>query len=158
MDLHQNGSGRGGFQNIIPASTGAAAAVGKVLPQLDGILTGMAFRVPVADGSVVDLTVKLKNDTTYEEICAAVEAAATGSMEGILGYTKDLIVSSDIIGDSRSSIFDSDAGIQLSPRFVKLITWYDNEWGYSHRLIDLCLHAAEIDGLVPPKKKKQQTQ
>lgn len=141
-------SGRGGFQNIIPATTGAAAAVGKVLPELNGILTGMAFRVPVPDGSVVDLTVKLKNDATYEQICDAVKAAAEGPMKGVLGYTEDLIVSSDIIGDSRSSIFDAKAGIQLSPRFAKLITWYDNEWGYSNRLVDLCLFAARQDKLV----------
>jgi glyceraldehyde 3-phosphate dehydrogenase len=140
--------GRGAFQNIIPSSTGAAAAVGKVLPALDGKLTGMAFRVPVPNGSVVDLTVNLSRDTTYEEIIAAVKAAADGPMKGYLKFTEDPIVSQDIVGDSASSIFDSKAGIQLSPRFVKVICWYDNEWGYSNRLVDLARFAATQDGIL----------
>mmetsp|Transcript_6638 Transcript_6638/g.22114 ORF Transcript_6638/g.22114 Transcript_6638/m.22114 type:complete len:398 (-) Transcript_6638:59-1252(-) len=129
--------GRGAAFNIIPSSTGAAKAVGKVLPVLNGKLTGMAFRVPTADVSVVDLTVQLETETTYEDICAAVKEAAEGPMKGVLGYTEDAVVSSDFIGDSHSSIFDAGAGIQLSPGFVKLVSWYDNEWGYSNRVCDL---------------------
>ncbi|KAI2807735.1 hypothetical protein BLOT_005674, partial [Blomia tropicalis] len=130
--------GRGAAQNIIPASTGAAKAVGKVIPELNGKLTGMAFRVPVQDVSVVDLTVLLKKETTYDEIKAAVKAAAESDQwKGILGYTDEEVVSSDFISDSRSSIFDAKAGIQLNPTFVKLISWYDNEYGYSHRVVDL---------------------
>jgi len=129
--------GRGAAQNIIPASTGAAKAVGKVIPALNGKLTGMAFRVPVHDVSVVDLTVRLGKGTTYEEIKAKVKAASEGSMKGILGYTEDQVVSSDFIGDNRSSIFDADAGIMLNANFVKLVTWYDNEFAYSCRVIDL---------------------
>jgi len=129
--------GRGAAQNIIPASTGAAKAVGKVIPALNGKLTGMAFRVPVPDVSVVDLTVRLGKGTTYEEIKAKVKAASEGPMKGILGYTEDQVVSSDFIGDNRSSIFDADAGIMLNANFVKLVTWYDNEFGYSCRVIDL---------------------
>jgi len=129
--------GRGASQNIIPASTGAAKAVGKVIPELNGKLTGMAFRVPTPDVSVVDLTVRLAKEASYEEICAAVKAAAEGPMKGYLGYTEDAVVSSDFIGDPHSSIFDAKAGIQLSPTFVKLVTWYDNEMGYSNRVIDL---------------------
>jgi glyceraldehyde 3-phosphate dehydrogenase len=129
--------GRGAAQNIIPAATGAAKAVGKVIPALNGKLTGMAFRVPVHDVSVVDLTIRLGKPTTYEEIKAKVKEASEGSMKGILGYTEDQVVSSDFIGDNRSSIFDAEAGIMLNPQFVKLISWYDNEFGYSCRVIDL---------------------
>jgi glyceraldehyde 3-phosphate dehydrogenase len=129
--------GRGASQNIIPASTGAAKAVGKVIPELNGKLTGMAFRVPTPDVSVVDLTVRLAKEATYDDICATVKAASEGAMKGILGYADDQVVSTDFLGDPHSSIFDAKAGIQLSPTFVKLITWYDNEMGYSHRVIDL---------------------
>jgi len=130
--------GRGAAQNIIPASTGAAKAVGKVIPELNGKLTGMAFRVPVPDVSVVDLTVTLQKEATYEEIKAAIKAAAESDQwKGILGYTDEEVVSSDFISDSRSSIFDAKAGIQLTPKFVKLVSWYDNEYGYSHRVVDL---------------------
>jgi len=129
--------GRGAAQNIIPASTGAAKAVGKVIPELNGKLTGMAFRVPTADVSVVDLTVRLQKEASYEEICATIKQASEGSMKGILGYTDEDLVSSDFIGDVRSSIFDAKAGIQLNKTFVKLVSWYDNEMGYSNRVIDL---------------------
>jgi len=129
--------GRGAAQNIIPASTGAAKAVGKVIPELNGKLTGMAFRVPTADVSVVDLTVRLEKEASYEEICATIKEASEGSLKGILGYTDEALVSSDFIGDVRSSIFDAKAGIQLSKTFVKLVSWYDNEMGYSNRVIDL---------------------
>jgi glyceraldehyde 3-phosphate dehydrogenase len=129
--------GRGAAQNIIPASTGAAKAVGKVIPELNGKLTGMAFRVPTPDVSVVDLTVRLAKETSYEEICEEVKAQADGPMKGILGYTDDQVVSTDFLTDDRSSIFDAKAGIQLSKTFVKLISWYDNEYGYSNRVIDL---------------------
>jgi len=129
--------GRGAAQNIIPASTGAAKAVGKVIPALNGKLTGMAFRVPTPDVSVVDLTVRLGKGCTYDEIKAKVKAAAEGPMKGFLEYTEDQVVSTDFLGDKHSSIFDAAAGIQLSPQFVKLITWYDNEYGYSNRVVDL---------------------
>lgn len=129
--------GRGAAQNIIPASTGAAKAVGKVIPELNGKLTGMAFRIPTPDVSVVDLTVRLSKEASYEEICATLKAAADGPMKGILGYTDEDLVSSDFIGDNRSSIFDAKAGIQLNKTFVKLVSWYDNEMGYSNRVIDL---------------------
>merc|ERR1712002_1338426 len=129
--------GRTAAQNIIPASTGAAKAVGKVIPALNGKLTGMAFRVPTPDVSVVDLTVRLGKGCTYDEIKNVVKAAAAGPMKGYLEYTEDQVVSTDFCGDKNSSIFDADAGIQLSPQFVKLITWYDNEWGYSNRVVDL---------------------
>jgi len=129
--------GRTAAQNIIPASTGAAKAVGKVIPELNGKLTGMAFRVPVPDVSVVDLTVRLKKGAPYDEIKAAVKKAAEGPMKGFLAYTEDQVVSTDFIGDCNSSIFDARAGIALSPTFVKLISWYDNEFGYSNRVIDL---------------------
>uniref|UniRef100_A0A7M4EJP6 Glyceraldehyde-3-phosphate dehydrogenase n=1 Tax=Crocodylus porosus TaxID=8502 RepID=A0A7M4EJP6_CROPO len=132
--------GRGAHQNIIPASTGAAKAVGKVIPQLNGKLTGMAFRVPVSDVSVVDLTCRLAKPATYAEIKEAVKKAADGPMAGILGYTEDEVVSSDFIGDTRSSIFDAGAGISLNDNFVKLISWYDNEFGYSNRVADLLSH------------------
>jgi len=129
--------GRGAAQNIIPAATGAAKAVGKVIPALNGKLTGMAFRVPVHDVSVVDLTVRLGKPASYDEIKLKVKEAAEGPMKGILGYTEDEVVSSDFIGDVRSSIFDAAAGISLNPTYVKLISWYDNEYGYSSRVIDL---------------------
>lgn len=129
--------GRGAAQNIIPASTGAAKAVGKVIPALNGKLTGMAFRVPVHDVSVVDLTCRLGKPATMDEIKAKVKAASEGPLKGILGYTEDEVVSTDFIGDNNSSIFDAKAGIQLSPQFVKLISWYDNEYGYSLRVVDL---------------------
>jgi len=129
--------GRGASQNIIPSSTGAAKAVGKVIPELNGKLTGMAFRVPTPDVSVVDLTVRLKTGASYEEICAKIKEASEGSLKGVLGYTEDMVVSTDFLGDDRSSIFDAKAGIQLSNTFVKLVSWYDNEFGYSNRVIDL---------------------
>merc|ERR1712062_940608 len=137
--------GRGAGQNIIPASTGAAKAVGKVIPALNGKLTGMAFRVPTPDGSVVDLTVRLGKETTYEEICDAVKKASEGPMKGFLGYTEDQVVPTDFLGDPHSSIFDAKAGIQLSPTFVKLVTWYDNEMGYSNRVIDLIVYMQSKD-------------
>jgi len=139
--------GRGAYQNIIPSTTGAASAVGEVLPSLKGKLTGMAFRVPVPNGSVVDLTVRLQKDTTYKEICDVMKKASEGDMKGIMGYTDQEIVSQDIIGDTRSSIFDAKAGIQLSPRFVKVVAWYDNEWGYSQRMCDLAVAVAKHDGI-----------
>jgi glyceraldehyde 3-phosphate dehydrogenase len=130
--------GRGAGQNIIPSSTGAAKAVGKVIPELNGKLTGMAFRVPTPDVSVVDLTVRLGKEASYDQIKAAMKAAADSDQwKGILGYTEDEVVSQDFVGDTHSSIFDAKAGIQLSPTFVKLIAWYDNEYGYSNRVVDL---------------------
>ena len=129
--------GRGAYQNIIPSSTGAAKAVGLVLPELKGKLTGMSFRVPVADVSVVDLTVRLKTPATYEAVKAAMKEASEGAMKGILGYTEDEVVSEDFKGDARTSIFDAKAGIALNDNFVKVVSWYDNEWGYSNKLIDL---------------------
>merc|ERR1712051_903749 len=132
--------GRCASQNIIPSSTGAAKAVGKVLPALNGKLTGMAFRVPTPDVSVVDLTVRLEKAATYGEIKAAIKEESEGKLKGILGYTEDDVVSTDFIGDSRSSIFDAKAGIALSDNFVKLVAWYDNEWGYSSRVVDLIRH------------------
>jgi glyceraldehyde 3-phosphate dehydrogenase len=129
--------GRGAQQNIIPSSTGAAKAVGKVIPELNGKLTGMAFRVPTPDVSVVDLTVRLKKETTYAAICAAMKAASEGELKGVLGYTEDEVVSTDFLGDTRTSIFDAKAGIQLSPTFVKVISWYDNEMGYSNKVVEL---------------------
>ncbi|SCU85462.1 LANO_0C04324g1_1 [Lachancea nothofagi CBS 11611] len=135
--------GRTASGNIIPSSTGAAKAVGKVLPVLQGKLTGMAFRVPTVDVSVVDLTVKLAKETTYDEIKAAVKKASEGEMKGVLGYTDEDVVSTDFLGDSHSSIFDAAAGIQLSPKFVKLVSWYDNEYGYSTRVVDLVEHVCK---------------
>jgi len=129
--------GRGAGQNIIPSSTGAAKAVGKVIPALNGKLTGMAFRVPTPDVSVVDLTVRLAKETSYAEICAAMKAASEGELKGVLGYTEDEVVSNDFIGDARTSIFDAKAGIQLSPTFVKVVSWYDNEMGYSTKVVEL---------------------
>lgn len=136
--------GRSALLNIIPSSTGAAKAVGKVIPSLNGKLTGMSFRVPTADVSVVDLTVRLEKATSYDEICAAIKKASEGELKGILGYTEDLVVSQDFIGDKRTSIFDKDAGIMLSPNFVKLVSWYDNEMGYSNKLTDMLIHSASL--------------
>jgi len=135
-------SGRAAAVNIIPATTGAAKAVGKVIPHLNGKLTGMAFRVPTMDVSAVDLTCRLKKPATYEQIKQVVKAAADGPLKGIIGYTEEEVVSSDFIGDSRSSIFDAAAGISLNDNFVKLIAWYDNEWGYSNRVVDLVAYIA----------------
>jgi glyceraldehyde 3-phosphate dehydrogenase len=140
--------GRGAYQNIIPSATGAAKAVTLVLPELKGKLTGMAFRVPVPDVSVVDLTFKTAKATSYKDICAAMKRSAEGEMEGILGYTEEEVVSSDFIGDARSSIFDAGAGIELNSTFFKVVAWYDNEWGYSNRVVDLMLAMAKKDGLV----------
>jgi glyceraldehyde 3-phosphate dehydrogenase len=137
--------GRAAAANIIPSSTGAAKAVGKVIPELNGKLTGMAFRVPTIDVSVVDLTCRLEKSATYEEIKEAVKAASENELKGILGYTEDAVVSTDFIHDKRTSIFDADAGIALNGNFVKLVSWYDNEWGYSNKLIDLICHMAEVD-------------
>jgi len=133
--------GRGAGQNIIPAATGAAKAVGKVIPSLNGKLTGMAFRVPTPDVSVVDLTAKLGKETTYDEIKALIKAKSeTPEWKGIMGYTEDEVVSTDFQGDSHSSVFDAKAGIMLTSTFVKLVSWYDNEWGYSNRLVELAMH------------------
>ncbi|GAA4512653.1 type I glyceraldehyde-3-phosphate dehydrogenase [Sphingobacterium thermophilum] len=129
--------GRGAYQNIIPSSTGAAKAVGLVLPALKGKLTGMSFRVPTADVSVVDLTVRLEKGASYEEIKQAMKEASEGELKGILGYTEDEVVSTDFLGDARTSIFDAKAGISLNDNFVKVVSWYDNEWGYSNKIIDL---------------------
>ncbi len=129
--------GRGILENIIPSSTGAAKAVGKVIPDLNGKLTGMAFRVPTSDVSVVDLTVELDKEASYEDICAAMKAASEGPMKGILGYTEDKVVATDFRGEECTSVFDSGAGIQLDKTFVKLVSWYDNEWGYSCKVLDL---------------------
>ena len=129
--------GRAAFSNIIPSSTGAAKAVGKVIPSLDGKLTGMAFRVPTVDVSVVDLTVNLVNKTSYDEICDAMKKASQNDLNGILGYTNEPVVSTDFMGDSRTSIFDAGAGIMLNETFVKIVSWYDNEWGYSSKVIEL---------------------
>ena len=129
--------GRGILENIIPSSTGAAKAVGKVIPELNGKLTGMSMRVPTSDVSVVDLTVELEKAATYEEICAAMKAASEGELKGILGYTEEAVVSTDFRDDSRTSIFDAKAGIQLDPTFVKVVSWYDNEWGYSNKVLEM---------------------
>jgi len=137
--------GRAASYNIIPSSTGAAKAVGKVIPELNGKLTGMAFRVANLDVSVVDLTVNLQKATSYEEICGALKRASEGELKGILGYTDEAVVSSDFLHDSRTSIFDADAGIMLTDKFVKLVAWYDNEWGYSHKLVDLACYMASVD-------------
>ena len=137
-------AGRAASGNIIPSSTGAAKAVGKVIPSLKGKLTGMSMRVPTLDVSAVDLTVRLKKDADYKEICEVIKKAANGELKGIVGYTEEEVVSSDFIHDSRSSIFDAKAGISLNPRFVKVIAWYDNEWGYSNRMIDLADHMAKV--------------
>ena len=137
--------GRAASANIIPSSTGAAKAVGKVIPELNGKLTGMSFRVPTVDVSVVDLTCNLEKPTTMEEICAAVKKAAEGELKGIVEYVDEPVVSSDFIHDAHTSIFDSTAGIQLTDTFVKLVAWYDNEWGYSNKLIDLACYMASKD-------------
>ena len=132
--------GRAASGNIIPSSTGAAKAVGKVIPELNGKLTGMSFRVPTLDVSVVDLTVNLKKAATYDEVCAAMKKASEGELKGIMGYTEDDVVSSDFIGDARTSIFDKKAGIALTGTFMKLVSWYDNEWGYSNKVLQLIEH------------------
>jgi glyceraldehyde 3-phosphate dehydrogenase len=129
--------GRGILENIIPSSTGAAKAVGKVIPELNKKLTGMAFRVPTSDVSVVDLTVELSKETTYDAICAAMKAAADGPMKGVLGYTEDKVVATDFRGESRTSVFDADAGMALDGTFVKVVAWYDNEWGYSCKVLEM---------------------
>jgi len=134
--------GRGAAQNIIPSATGAASAVGKVIPALAGKLTGMAFRVPTPDVSVVDLTVRLEKAATYDEIKKLMKSVSEGSMKGIIAYTEDEVVSSDFITDSHSCIFDAGSGIALNDHFVKVICWYDNEWGYSNRLVDLAIHVS----------------
>jgi len=138
--------GRAAAHNIIPSSTGAAKAVGKVIPELNGKLTGMAFRVPTINVSVVDLTCRLAKPATYDQIKAAMKAASEGPLKGILAYTEDAVVSTDFIGESCTSIFDADAGIALNDNFVKLVSWYDNEWGYSNKVIDLIVHMAGVDG------------
>jgi len=140
--------GRAASGNIIPSSTGAAKAVTKVIPELQGKLTGMAFRVPTIDVSVVDLTCSLKKETTYEEICASIKAKSEGDMKGVLGYCDEPLVSTDFESDSRSSIFDAGAGIMLNSNFVKLVAWYDNEWGYSCRVVDLMKHVAAVDAKI----------
>ncbi|KAM7194095.1 hypothetical protein V8F33_007422 [Rhypophila sp. PSN 637] len=137
--------GRGAAQNIIPSSTGAAKAVGKVIPELNGKLTGMSMRVPTANVSVVDLTVRIEKGASYDEIKAAIKKAADGDLKGILAYTEDDVVSSDMNGNSASSIFDAKAGISLNKNFVKLVSWYDNEWGYSRRVLDLLAYVAKVD-------------
>ncbi|MET0659823.1 MAG: type I glyceraldehyde-3-phosphate dehydrogenase [Steroidobacteraceae bacterium] len=129
--------GRGILENIIPSSTGAAKAVGVVIPELNKKLTGMSFRVPTSDVSVVDLTVELKKETTYEQICAAMKAASEGAMKGVLGYTEEKVVSTDFRGDARTSVFDAEAGIALDGTFVKIVSWYDNEWGYSSKVLEM---------------------
>ena len=137
--------GRAATGNIIPSSTGAAKAVGKVIPALNGKLTGMSMRVPTLDVSVVDLTVNLEKPATYAEICAAMKAASEGELKGVLGYTDEDVVSSDFLGDSRTSIFDAKAGIALTDTFVKVVSWYDNEWGYSNKVLDLIEHMYKVD-------------
>ena len=136
--------GRAAAGNIIPASTGAAKAVGKVIPELNGKLTGMSFRVPTLDVSVVDMTCRLEKSATYAEVCAVVKAASEGEMKGILGYTEDEVVSSDFIGEARTSVFDAKAGIALNGNFMKLVSWYDNEWGYSNKVVDLIIYMATV--------------
>jgi glyceraldehyde 3-phosphate dehydrogenase len=132
--------GRAAAGNIIPSSTGAAKAATVVIPELKGKLTGMSFRVPTLDVSVVDLTCRIEKAATYEDIKAAIKAASENEMKGVLGYTEDAVVSSDFIGDPRTSIFDAEAGIMLNPNFVKVVSWYDNEWGYSNKVLDLIAH------------------
>jgi glyceraldehyde 3-phosphate dehydrogenase len=140
-------AGRASQANIIPSSTGAAKAVGLVIPEIKGKLTGMAFRVPTLDVSVVDLTVRINKGADYKEVCAALKEASEGELKGILGYTKDSVVSQDFVHDARSSIFDEKAGIGLNKNFHKLVSWYDNEWGYSNRMLDLALHMKKVSGL-----------
>ncbi|NBC83887.1 MAG: type I glyceraldehyde-3-phosphate dehydrogenase [Bacteroidetes bacterium] len=137
--------GRGAGQNIIPSSTGAAKAVGKVIPELNGKLTGMAFRIPTPDVSVVDLTCRLEKGASYQDVCAAMKKASEGELKGVLGYTEDAVVSNDFIGDSRTSIFDAGAGIGLNDNFVKVVSWYDNEMGYSYSVVKLIQHMATVD-------------
>jgi glyceraldehyde 3-phosphate dehydrogenase len=139
-------AGRAASASIIPSTTGAAKAVGKVIKDLNGKLTGMAFRVPTTNVSVVDLTVRLNTDTKYEDICNKMEEYSKNQMKGILGFTRDEVVSADFVHDPLSSIFDAKAGIQLGSRFVKVVSWYDNEWGYSNRMVDLAHHMAKVDG------------
>lgn len=136
--------GRSSMLNIIPASTGAAKAVTKVIPSLEGKITGMAFRVPTADVSVVDLTVKLSSETSYDGVMKALKEASEGALAGVLGYTEELVVSQDFIGDARTSIVDANAGIELNGSFFKIVSWYDNEAGYSHKLLDLALHVSQL--------------
>jgi glyceraldehyde 3-phosphate dehydrogenase len=136
--------GRAAAANIIPSSTGAAKAVGKVLPEMNGKLTGMSFRVPTVDVSVVDLTCRLEKGASYEEIKMAMKKASEGELKGILGYTEDAVVSSDFITDPRTSIFDAEAGISLNPNFVKVVAWYDNEWGYSNKVLDMLAYMATV--------------
>jgi glyceraldehyde 3-phosphate dehydrogenase len=138
--------GRAAGYNIIPSSTGAAKAVGKVIPELNGKLTGMAFRIPTADVSVVDLTCRLSKPASYEDIKAKIKEASEGELKGVMGYTEDAVVSSDFIGEVCTSVFDAGAGIALNDRFVKLVSWYDNEWGYSNKVCDLVAHMAKVDG------------
>jgi glyceraldehyde 3-phosphate dehydrogenase len=136
--------GRGAGQNIIPSSTGAAKAVGKVIPELNGKLTGMAFRVPTPNVSVVDLTCRLEKPANYEAVCAAMKKASEGELKGVLGYTEDAVVSTDFLGDSRTSIFDAGAGIGLNDNFVKVISWYDNEMGYSTKVVEFIEHMDSV--------------
>ena len=146
--------GRGAYQNIIPSSTGAAKAVERIIPSMKGKLTGMAFRVPTANVSVIDLTVNLKTPTSYTDVCQAMkEASLSKDLNGILGYTDDMVVSSDFISDSRSSIFDANAGMQLDDTFLKVISWYDNEWGYSNKIIDLIYHMFCVDNVIDIKSR-----
>jgi glyceraldehyde 3-phosphate dehydrogenase len=147
--------GRGAAQNIIPSSTGAAKAVGKVIPELNGKLTGMAFRVPTPNVSVVDLTCRLAKPAKYEEIKSAMKKAAEGDLKGILGYTEEAVVSTDFLGDARTSIFDADAGIALSDNFVKVVAWYDNEWGYSNKVVDLIQYIHNVDSGLGKSGEKQ---
>lgn len=137
--------GRGAGQNIIPSSTGAAKAVGKVIPELNGKLTGMAFRVPTPNVSVVDLTCRLEKGASYEEVCAAMKAASEGELKGVLGYTEDAVVSNDFLGETQTSVFDADAGISLNDNFVKVVAWYDNEMGYSTKVVELIQHMYKVD-------------
>ena len=137
--------GRGASQNIIPSSTGAAKAVGKVIPALNGKLTGMALRVPTPNVSVVDLTCRLEKGASYEDICAAMKTASESELKGVLGYTEDAVVSNDFLGEEKTSVFDAGAGISLNDNFVKVVAWYDNEWGYSCKVVDLILHMASVD-------------
>ena len=137
--------GRGAGQNIIPSSTGAARAVGKVIPELNGKLTGMAFRVPTPDVSVVDLTCRLEKPASYADVCAAMKAASEGELKGVLGYTEDAVVSNDFVGETKTSVFDADAGISLNDNFVKVVSWYDNEMGYSTKVVELVQHMYKVD-------------
>ena len=147
--------GRGAYQNIIPSSTGAAKAVGRVIPSMMGKLTGISFRVPTANVSVVDLTVNLKKSTTYTEVCSAMkEASLSEDLKGILGYTEDMVVSSDFLSDSRTSIFDANAGMQIDDNFVKVVSWYDNEWGYSSKIIDLIEYMFNVDNRIDIKSNR----